>query len=106
MLVNEDTRFAQVEFCLSDLLLSRYFRVKGKSLGHFENDSFPFVLVGDVMVIHQREVFLLALNPVRIESHTAVHKAVFASLIPLKSFPSNLFLTIDQSVLVTMVIEV
>lgn len=64
------------------------------------------MLVSNVMIVIEGKIFLLLVRDVRVECYTAVNKFVLTTLVTLESLPSNLFLTIDKAIFVSMMVEV
>ena len=64
------------------------------------------MFVSDMMIVIESKIFLLLVRDIRVELYTAIDKLIFTTLIALKSLSSNLFLTIDKTILVSMVVEV
>ena len=64
------------------------------------------MLVGDVMIVGESEVLLLLVLPLWVECDAPIDQFVFAALVALEGLAPDLLLTIDQAILVSMVIEV
>ena len=64
------------------------------------------MFVSDMMIVIESKIFLLLVRDIRVELYTAIDKLIFTTLIAHKSLSSNLFLTIDKTILVSMVVEV
>jgi hypothetical protein len=58
------------------------------------------------VIIVQQEILFLLLIEVRVKGNTPVDELVLTALVSLKGFAADLFLTIYQAILVTMMIEV
>jgi hypothetical protein len=58
------------------------------------------------VVVIDHKIFFLLVSPIGVESDASVDKLVLATLITLESLAPNLLLTVDQTILVTMVVEV
>ena len=101
MIINVDSVFSNVELSLSNLLGCWLVRVKFKLLSHLINVVLPLIyLILD-------ELMLLFINSDGgIISNRSVNKFVFSSLELFEGFSSNLFLSVDETILVSVVIEV
>jgi hypothetical protein len=58
------------------------------------------------MIIVEHDVLFLLLAPVRIEGDTSVYELVLATLVPFECLSADLLLTVNQAVLVTVVVEI
>ena len=102
------TFFFKVELSFLNLGLCWIPRVQVEFLSHFENfDSFFLIL--SFIFVHM--IFfecksLLIRRSCRIKSNTSVCQSVLTSFIILKCFASNLFLSVNQSILYSVMVEV
>jgi hypothetical protein len=58
------------------------------------------------VIIINHKIFLLLVGPIGVEGDASIDKLVFATLVALEGLATNLLLTVDQAILVTMVVEV
>lgn len=93
--------FVNIEHSLFYLIFRIFLRVKLVLLSHFVDEKlFSISSVFNILVEPSVDGF------VPIVGHTTVDKLVLSTLISLKSLVSNLFLSVDETIFVSVVIEV
>lgn len=98
MVVEEYLVLFHVKLGSGDLPLLITFRIQRVLLRHFADID---VLV-DMVILELEQGLDVAI----FKSHTSVHESVFSVLIPLKRLDANVFLTVDEAILVPMVVEI
>ena len=102
----ENSALLKAKLGAADLILRLLFRVEGEFLSHLLYDNFSLELVTNVMVVNQFQVLVCDARKVRVEGNTAVNQFILTALISLEGLATNDLLTVDQAILVTMVVEI
>ena len=99
---NEDLALVKVKFCLLNLPFCLVHRVKGELLGHLLDTHHRL----QVVIMKDERARGTCRPHVGIKRHRAVNHTVFSILIAFDGLTPDIFLAIDQVILVTMVEEV